>query len=553
MINFVLSFLLISFTMTAIIFTLLLINRLFGKAFPAKYRYAIWLVALIGVIIPLRPVIGNGFLTVPLPAQILTPDIEGAEILLVTDTGMTAADTTGGSIFRLFSSPLMVGVQIWAVISLALFARHIWRYTRFKNTIKRWGETTQDEKILSVFQTVQSEMGLSKKSIDLKICGFITSSMLTGFLRPVILLPKKDYEIDELEFIFRHEFIHYKRRDMYIKLLSVIAVSIHWLNPIIYRMSTALQTDGEASCDEAVLVNADKSDRHFYAEVILGMAGEKNTPLTTLSTCFYGGKSGMKKRLDSIMDTSHKRKRIAVFMLVGVMAMTMLSGSVLAFAVQEVSDLINVRITSEQAKGIALTTVGGGSMSENSYDDSLGVYRVVVLYGDKRYSMDIKADDGLVANYRLESIEILVPDTSSNITTSNEELTIDQAAEAALTIVGGGIIEEIRFVREGETLIYRIKGRFERKEYDMRIGAATGEVISFKEENKSSYAPSYSAQITFGEAMAIALEKVGGGVVNYVEFERDDGTWIYEVTLRHNGQKYEIYIHADTGEITRIK
>lgn len=69
--------------------------------------------------------------------------------------------------------------------------------------------------------------------IDLYVCGFVSSSMLTGFLRPVILLPEKHFETDELEFIFRHELIHYKRRDLVIKFLSVIAVSLHWFNPFV--------------------------------------------------------------------------------------------------------------------------------------------------------------------------------------------------------------------------------------------------------------------------------------------------------------------------------
>ena len=548
--NFVLSFLLISFTMTVIILTLLLINKLFSEAFPAKLRYAVWLVALIGVIIPLRPVIGDGFLTVPLPAQMLTPDIEGAEILFVTEVGMTASETTIGSVFGLLSSPLMVGVLIWAVISLAIFTYHIWRYVCFKKTIKRWGETVQDENILSVFRAVQTEMGLGKKKIELKICSFISSSALTGIIRPMILLPKKHFETDELELIFRHEFVHYKRRDLYVKLLSVIAASVHWFNPIVHRMNMVIQADGEASCDEAVLVNANKENRQFYAEVIVGMIGE-NTSRTILSTCFYGGKSGIKKRLDSILDTSQKVKRPAVFVLAGVMAMTMLSGSIIAFAIQEVSEIVNIRITSERAMEIALETVGGGGITEIKYDDVLSVHKVVVLYGDKRYSMDIRADDGLVMNYSLEAIEIVVSDNLMDLPI--RKLTAEQAAQAALSIVGGGIVKEIKFERKDEMLIYKIKGRYERTKYKMRINAATGEIISFQKEETKTFAPSHSAKLTFDDAIEIALKRVGGGEILEVEFERDKGIWIYEVEVRHNFQKYAVYINANTGKIIKFK
>ena len=60
--QYFLSFLLKSIVITAIILGVSMLNVLFGKAFPAKLRYAIWLAILAGLMLPLPPAIGRGII-----------------------------------------------------------------------------------------------------------------------------------------------------------------------------------------------------------------------------------------------------------------------------------------------------------------------------------------------------------------------------------------------------------------------------------------------------------------------------------------------------------
>ena len=353
--QFILSFLLKSFVMTAIFLVVSALNTLFGKTFPAKLRYAVWLIVLVGLIIPLPPLINHGIFSFPLPvpgqqSQGIERPLETAMPELEPYSGQTGTGFTiqtqnpppsalynrffNRIVNARFVSPFIICLFVWGFVAMVIFAWHIRQYFCFRRTVRRWGKTIQDSNTLSVFQAVQTEMGLNHKKISLIVCGFVTSSMLTGFLRPVILLPEKHFESDELEFIFRHELIHYKRRDLFIKLLTVIAVSIYWFNPLIYWLCEAIQADGEASCDEEVLQDSGKENRHFYAEIIIGMISEMSASPTVLSTSFfYRGKIAIKKRLDSIMDAALKPRWPAVLTLTAVMVLTLLSGSVFAFAV----------------------------------------------------------------------------------------------------------------------------------------------------------------------------------------------------------------------------
>ncbi|MBD7909049.1 PepSY domain-containing protein [Sporosarcina sp. Sa3CUA8] len=53
--------------------------------------------------------------------------------------------------------------------------------------------------------------------------------------------------------------------------------------------------------------------------------------------------------------------------------------------------------------------------------------------------------------------------------------------------------------------------------------------------------------------MMVALQQVPGHVVK-AELEYDQGTVIYEIEIRtHDGQKYEVKVDANTGNVLRVK
>jgi beta-lactamase regulating signal transducer with metallopeptidase domain len=47
-----------------------------------------------------------------------------------------------------------------------------------------------------------------------------------------------DFTEDELRFILMHELVHCKRKDLYYKFLILIAISMHWFNPIAYLIAS---------------------------------------------------------------------------------------------------------------------------------------------------------------------------------------------------------------------------------------------------------------------------------------------------------------------------
>jgi len=136
--------------------------------------------------------------------------------------------------------------------------------------------------------------------------------MMIGFVNPRILLPKTDLAKDELRFILKHELVHYKRKDLWYKCLVLIATAVHWFNPIYYFMAKAIEVLCEISCDAEVVRSTDADTRQHYSETIIGVVKYQSKMKTALSTNFYGGKNGMKKRIFSIMDAGKKKAGVAV-------------------------------------------------------------------------------------------------------------------------------------------------------------------------------------------------------------------------------------------------
>lgn len=396
----ILSFLALSFTMSAIILFVIAFNSLSGKWLQARLRYAVWLVVLVGLIIPLRPAFGDGLFTIPVSTRTTVESVapQGASPNIPAVSTQNAVVQNSQSNYEF--TPAFIILFMWATIAFAIFAYHVSRYNKFISVVQRWGKPVEDAETLKLYQDIMREKGLENKKIPLIRCNLVSTSMLTGFLNPIIILPDKQFTTDELEMIFRHELIHHKRGDLYIKLLSAIAISIHWFNPVVYLMCSAIQTECEASCDEAVLLEMGEASKLFYAELIVEMVGKKRTA-TMLSTCFYGGKKSLKRRLGSIMEDTSRARKPAYAGLLLIIMMSMMSGSVFAFSLVEIPPQniassvefnfdvtdrsvrpVNPPVTFYRAVEIAMAHAGEGAwLDEVSMDFERGMWVWEIEFG----------------------------------------------------------------------------------------------------------------------------------------------------------------------------
>ena len=133
--------------------------------------------------------------------------------------------------------------------------------------------------------------------------GFLPpKDLLPGFLPPKdlvsgdLLLAEND---GQLKFALIHEMVHIKRADNLRKMVMLLALCVHWFNPLVWLMYFLFNRDMELSCDEKVIQLAGREAKKEYAMALVNLA-EKQYRFSMFSAGF--GKNAVKERIVAIMN-----------------------------------------------------------------------------------------------------------------------------------------------------------------------------------------------------------------------------------------------------------
>lgn len=184
---------------------------------------------------------------------------------------------------------------IWLVVALILLLYFVLSY------VKSYMEL---QEALPIHNNIwvekwQQNHGLKRK-IKVMVSDRISTPITYGIISPKIILPKTmDYSnIKQMEYIFTHEMNHIKRYDNLWKVISLIALCIHWFNPLVWVMFVLFNRDMEISCDERVLSALGESEKKYYALALIDLA-EKKANISSLYNGF--GRNAIEERIGSIM------------------------------------------------------------------------------------------------------------------------------------------------------------------------------------------------------------------------------------------------------------
>lgn len=393
-----------SISMSLITLVYALIEPLLSKRYAAKWRYRVWLIIAVGWMFPFRPQIDLS----PLPAQVSEAHVTPVQILPSIQDSLPPQIATGDFV-NVPATPSSLGVlaTIWILGTVCFILYHALQHSRFLKMIYRWSEPVTDCERLNVLNILKLDLKI-KEHIGLSVCQSITSPMLIGFFRPVILLPPVNITDAELSFILKHELIHFKRHDLWYKLLILAATALHWFNPAVYLMAKAAASLCEISCDALLLQSADFHQRKQYGETIINLVKHGLNDQTTLSTNFYGGKRGMKNRISSIMEPSEKNTGFMILCVVLVAIMG--TGIVLASTTSTVADSkTQTNITDTTSSNLTLDDFKNAKrldeiIGEPSWEDTR-VFILAELPMEDITLYGMKDKDGIYRNVAIRSGE----------------------------------------------------------------------------------------------------------------------------------------------------
>ena len=329
-----------SVIMAALTLALFLLLPLLGRRYRAKSLYIAWIIVLLGFLIPLRIPNLIPAVTATAPTVVSRPITETAAQDGAEEAQTQAAPATEN---RFMAVPIPAAQQasqtppftwislitvIWAAGAAAALGVYGIRYGLFLRNIKRWKTVVASESTRRIF-VQELQRAKIKRTVKLYCCPGIGSPMIAGVFRPVLLLPDEDLTEEELPLVFRHELIHVKRHDLLIKAALLLAAALHWFNPAVYLLVRQLTFWQESACDEAVILHGSMAEKQFYSETIIRVIRRQVRMKTALSTSFYGGKNGMKRRITAIMESGGKHRGIVL----GIVLLAAVSCLGMAFAI----------------------------------------------------------------------------------------------------------------------------------------------------------------------------------------------------------------------------
>jgi len=311
----------VSMSTSIVIGVLLLLLPLINRSYSAKWRYLVWLIIAVRLLIPFSPSMpGEAPITIPSVSQNvqipvpLPANTNLSEQTNIIPTQPTPVVTPNSSMVRTVTLADLLPV-IWLIGAILFMAYYFAGYVVFRKSTMRFSEIVEDEQTLATFSQMKQEMGI-KGNIKLIRSKKVQSPMITGFVKPIFLLPYVEYSEADLELIMKHELIHYKHKDIWNKLVMVVANAVHWFNPLVYVMRYRSNADIEMACDSELVEGTDTEFRKQYSETILSAIYKGNERQTVFSTHFYGGVKTMKERLGNIFDGRGKRGGIVALCLV---------------------------------------------------------------------------------------------------------------------------------------------------------------------------------------------------------------------------------------------
>ena len=349
------------------------LKPLYKNRFSKRWQYYIWIVVALRFLLPFTPdnaIVGSLFEKIDTVA--ITNEIPTSpNIPVPADTGNNNAEPIqtnreiNAAAMREPINKYVCLFFIWSALALILFVRKITVYQGFIQYIKAGNKEVSDIKILNLLSDCEEKLNI-KTRVELSCNPLIASPMLIGFFRPRIILPIGEWEDKELSYIFVHELIHYKQRDMFYKWLIQIVVCVHWFNPFVYLLEKEVNKSCELSCDEKVISVLDDTARREYGDTLISFLKSNNLYKSSLaSVTLTEGAEQLKERLGAIMNFKSKTKTIRV--LTVILTLFILSGAVFigGYSVSAATD-------SKETSKSSIPEKKGNGKSTYIYDENLG-------------------------------------------------------------------------------------------------------------------------------------------------------------------------------------
>ena len=161
--------------------------------------------------------------------------------------------------------------------------------------------------------------------VEYRISPLIGSPYTIGFLKPFIVAPESLENSRLSEMILRHEYSHLCCHDSAVKLLCLLAICLHFYNPLTLLTLLLYTSFSENIADQAATEGFTTEERKAYAVALVNLSARNRQVPVVWKNNLLGAKHTMKRRVEFIMRKNRKASKIGT--AAAILASVFLSGT----------------------------------------------------------------------------------------------------------------------------------------------------------------------------------------------------------------------------------
>lgn len=411
--------------MTSVLFiTVLLIKPFTNKHLSASWHFNTLKVIIMMFFIPVHLVIRK---------VIVLLDLQWYTISMV-DVPNTTSDTAITFLQRMeLGEAMEVTIQhglysysdvlllLWVIGICIILGWKMYCFFRFTREVIQSAKTI-DSKTLEILTDCKTKLKV-KSNVFVFRCDCLYSPMLVGFINQKILLPKKAISPNNLEYVFTHELIHFKRKDLWWEMLLEVATILFWFNPILYLFKIEFDKQLEYSCDEKVVGELSYENKKKYGFAILESISEANIKSKKIfGVGLITPQQKLEMRLTKMLKFKTMQKGTKIFLTTIAVVLIVMTTSVPAIAIVQFATNV-IETTEEENDMSVISDLSVYHTSDENYIAQPTEYmtnNIVLPHDNFVGKHEIEVDSTML--YKLKGDEPFNFDKSDDITI---ELQID--------------------------------------------------------------------------------------------------------------------------------
>lgn len=188
----------------------------------------------------------------------------GSKAILVTPDGKAHLPD--------YSMLFWVCFIIWVVLIVVFLT---WEYKKYRKYVTLWMKNSNP----FPYPVQEKKRHCFRQPVQIRVMSGDFTPFTIGYFKPVIIIPENWKDHSNLELVFRHEMCHIRHSDTFIKIIGLLAMTLHWYCPVSYFLYISLGNTLELLCDKQVLTNLDPDQKNEYVNLLLQTPSQKQNKL----------------------------------------------------------------------------------------------------------------------------------------------------------------------------------------------------------------------------------------------------------------------------------